>query len=51
MGWACSTYGRDEKWIQSLGQDLEQNRPFGRPRHKQEYNIKVDLKRNWVGGG
>jgi hypothetical protein len=44
MGRACSTHGRDEKldtvfWLENL-----KGREFGRPRHRWEDNIRMDLR-------
>jgi len=40
---ACSTRGRDKKCIQNFGIP-ELRRSFGRPRHRWEDNIKMDLR-------
>jgi hypothetical protein len=37
-------YGRDEKCKQNLGLKTEGKRPLGRPRHRCEDNIKIDLR-------
>jgi hypothetical protein len=39
MGGVCSTYGEEER------RKSEGNRPLGRPRHKWEDNIKMDLQK------
>ena len=31
MGGACGTYGKEERLIQSLGEEYEGKRPLGRP--------------------
>jgi len=36
-------YGEQERCIQGLGRRLVGRRPLGRPRHRWEDNIKVDL--------
>ena len=43
MGGACSAYGGKERRIQGFGGKREGKRPFGRPRLRWEYNIKMDL--------
>jgi hypothetical protein len=43
MGGICFTRGRDEKFIQYFGLKTEGKRPFGRPRHRWEVNIRIDL--------
>jgi hypothetical protein len=42
MGKACSTHGRGEKCI-LIGKP-EERRPVGRPRHRWEDNIRMDLR-------
>jgi hypothetical protein len=49
MGGACGTYGRGERCAQVVGGKPEGKRPLGRPRHRWEYNIKMDVEE--VGGG
>jgi hypothetical protein len=44
MGAVCSTNERDEKCIQNLVGKPEGKRPFGRPRHRWEVNIVMDLR-------
>jgi hypothetical protein len=39
MGRACSVHGEEEKCVQKSGG----KRPLARPRHRWEYNIKIDL--------
>jgi len=43
MGGICSTYGLQERRIQCFGWKPEGMRPFGRPRLRWAYNIKMDL--------
>ena len=43
MGGACSTYGREEIVYGILVGKPEEKRPLGRPRHRWEDNIKMDL--------
>jgi len=40
---ACSAYGGEERRIQGLVGKPEGKRPLGRPRHRQDDNIKMDL--------
>ena len=56
MRWAgaCSTYGGQQRCMQVIGGGRhEVNRPFGRPRHRWEDNIKMDLEEvgieEWTG--
>jgi hypothetical protein len=49
MGGTCSTYGRDNKCIKDCCGETWGKEPFGRPRHRWEDSIKIDLKE--VGGG
>jgi hypothetical protein len=41
MGKACSTRGRDEKCLQYFVVKPEGKKPFGRPRHRWENNIRM----------
>ena len=50
MGRACSTYGGEESCIQSLLRNPEGKRPLGRPRHRWEDNITMDLSEVGCGG-
>ena len=55
MGGACSAYGGEERERERgvyrvLVGKLEGKRPFGRPRRRWEYNIKVDLQEVGYGG-
>ena len=51
MGGACSTYGEEEKCIQGFGGKPKGKKPLGRPRHRWEDNIKMDLQKvEWVRG-
>jgi len=43
MDGACSTYGREERFIQDFVRKTERNRPLGRPVHRWKDNIKIDL--------
>jgi hypothetical protein len=43
MGGACSTYGGESCAYRILVGRPEGRRPLGRPRHRWEYNIKMDL--------
>jgi hypothetical protein len=43
MGWTCSTYGEGRGMYRVLVGKPEGKRPLGRPRHRWEDNIKVDL--------
>ena len=43
MGGACGTYGRQEKCYRVSVRKSEGKRPLGRPRHRWEDNIKMDL--------
>ena len=43
MGWACGTYGGQERYIQSLVEKTEGKRPLGIPRCSWEENIKMDI--------
>ena len=49
MGESCSAYGREERCIKGFGGKPEGKRPLGKPRHRREDNIKMDLQK--VGGG
>jgi len=49
MGGACSAYGRESR-IQGLVGKPEGTTPLGRPRHRWEDNIKMDLQEMGCGG-
>jgi hypothetical protein len=49
-GWVCSTYGEQERCIEGLGRRLEGRRLLGRPRHRCEDNIQIDLQEVEWGG-
>ena len=49
MGGACGAHGRGEDVHRVMVGKPEGKRPLGRPRHKWEDNIKLDLRE--VGGG
>ena len=44
MGRSCSMHGAIQKCIQSFSVITEGNRPLGRPQHRWEDNIKMDLR-------
>ena len=44
MGRTCSTYGATQKAYRVLVGKPESKRPLGRPRHRWEDNIKMDLR-------
>jgi len=44
VGRACGTHGGGERCLQGFGWRSEGKRPLGRPRHKWEDNIKLDLR-------
>ena len=50
MGWACGTYGRQERCIKEFGGNPDGNRPFGRHGRRWEDNIKMDHKEVRLGG-
>ena len=50
MGGACSTFGGEERRIQSFGGETEGKIPLGRPRRRWEDNIKMDLQDVGFGG-
>jgi len=50
MGGACSTYGGEERRIQSFGGETRGKEPLGRPRHVWEDNIKMDIQEVGCGG-
>jgi hypothetical protein len=43
MGWACSSDGKKRGVYRVLLRIPEGKRPLGRPRHRWENNIKMDL--------
>ena len=43
MSVACSTYGGEQKRVQSFGGETWGKRPLGRPRRRWEDNIKMNL--------
>jgi len=51
MGGACSTYAREERFVQGLVGKLEGKRPLGRPRHIWENYVKMDLQEVGWGHG
>ena len=50
IGATCSTYRGEERRIQGFGGGPEGERPLGRPRHRWEDNIKMDLQELGCGG-
>ena len=50
MGGAYSAYGGGERHVQMLVGKPEGKRPLGRPRHRWENNIKMDLQEVGCGG-
>jgi hypothetical protein len=50
MGGACSTYGEKRGVYRVLVGKPERKRPFGTPRPRWEYNIKMDLQEVGCGG-
>jgi len=44
MGGACSTYGGEDRCIQTLVGKPDGKRPLGRPRNRWEDNTKMHLK-------
>jgi hypothetical protein len=50
MGWSCSTYLGEERFIQGFGGEASGKEPLGRPRRRWDVNIKMDLKEvRWSG--
>jgi len=47
MGGACSTYGGEERSIQSFDGETGAKEPLGRPRRRWEDNIKMDTQETW----
>jgi hypothetical protein len=50
MGRACSIYGGGKWCVWVLVGKPEGVRPFGRPKHRSDYNIKIDLQEVGRGG-
>ena len=50
MGGAWSTYGGEERCMQGIGGETWGKEPLGRPRHRWEDNIKMDLQEVGCGG-
>ena len=50
MGGACGAYGGGERCARVLVGKPEGKRPLGRPRHRWEDNIKMDLREVGRGG-
>jgi len=43
MGSACGTNGEEEKCIESFGGETWGSRPLGRPRHRWQDSMKMDI--------
>jgi hypothetical protein len=43
-GWRCSTHGKDEKRIGNFCRKALRKEQLGRPRHRWEDNIRLDLR-------
>ena len=50
MGGACGAYGGEERNIQGFSGEAWRKGPLGRPRHRWEDNIKMDLQEVGCGG-
>jgi hypothetical protein len=51
MGRACIVYGGEERHIQCFGGgNLREKRPLGRPWHRWEDNIQMDIQEVGIGG-
>jgi hypothetical protein len=50
VGGECGTHGRGEKSVQGLCGKPEGKRPLGRPRHRWEDGIRMDLTEIGLGG-
>jgi len=50
MGWECSTYEKEESFMQGLVGKSEGKKPLARPRSRWENNIKIDLQEVGCGG-
>jgi hypothetical protein len=48
---ACSTYGKQQRYIQGLVDKPEEDRPVGKPRRSLEDNIKMYLEEDEWGHG
>ena len=55
MGGACGPYGGRKRSVQGAGGETRGEEPLGRPRHRWEDNIRMDLQEvglgyeNWIG--
>jgi hypothetical protein len=49
MGGVCGAHGGGEGCIQHFGWEAEGKRPLGRPRHRWEDNINMDLRETGFG--
>jgi hypothetical protein len=50
MGWTCGTHGEGRGGYRVLVGRPEGKRPLGRPRHRWEDNIKMDLREIGIDG-
>jgi len=50
MGGACSTCGVEERCIQGFGVEIRGRETNGRPKHRREENIKMDIPEVGCGG-
>jgi len=50
VGWACSTYGRQERWLLGVGWETLRKSLLERPRLKREDTNKIDLQEVRLGG-
>jgi len=44
MGGACGVHRREDKWAQYLVVKPGSKRPLGRPRHRWEHNLRMDIR-------
>jgi hypothetical protein len=51
VGWACGTHGEGRGAYRVLFGRPEGKRPLGRPRHRWEDNIKMDLRETGIDWG
>ena len=49
-GGACSTYGRQERYIQGFGGETLEKEPLGRPRCRWENDVEMDMQEVGWGG-
>jgi hypothetical protein len=51
MDSACGTYGVEEKCLESFGGETWRRRPLGRPRHRWQGTMKMDIREiGWDSG-